>query len=163
MVTLSSWIQFSCQLFSYLIECDIVIASSIVTLAFLFCSHLSYSDEIVPSESSFSIKPTCVELRLKKASRVRWKALERPQHSPGITVTNSNSNSSQLTIKNSQQLTNQNADDSVLNDSSVDTNSSHVTTSEPHNDVTMTSQRKEPYTPQQSKVALMPLPLPPPP
>ena len=58
-------------------------------------SHLSYSDEIVPSKSSFSIKPTCVELRLKKVSRVQWKALERPQHSLGITVTNSNS--SQLT------------------------------------------------------------------
>ena len=107
----------------------------------------------MPSESSFSIKPTCVELRLKKASSVRWKALERPQHSPGITVTNSNS--SQLTNhiqKHSHQPTNQNADDSMLNDLSVDSNSSphpnsHATTFEPHNDVTMMShQRKEPYS-----------------
>ena len=28
----------------------------------------------------------CVELRLKKVSSVWWKALERPQHSPGVTV-----------------------------------------------------------------------------
>ena len=124
-----------------------VITSVIFTLLF----QLSYSDEIVPSESSFSIKPTCVELRLKKASSVRWKALERPQHSPGITVTNS----SQLTNhiqKHSHQPTNQNADDSTLNDLSVDSNSSphpnsHATTFEPHNDVTMMSQqRKEPYS-----------------
>ena len=103
----------------------------------------------MPSESSFSVKPTCVELRLKKANRVRWKALERPQHSPGITVTNSNS--SQLTNhiqKHSQHPSNQNADDSVLNDLSLDSNSSHATTSEPHNDVTvMSPQRKEPYSP----------------
>ena len=84
---------------------------------------------------------------------MRWKALERPQHSPGITVTNSNS--SQLTNhiqKHSQQPTNQNADDSMLNDLSVDSNSSphpnsHAPTFEPHNDVTMMSQqRKEPYS-----------------
>ena len=107
----------------------------------------------MPSESSFSIKPTCVELRLKKASRVRWKALERPQHSPGITVTNSDS--SQLTNHiqiHSQHPTNQNGDDSVLNDLSVDTNSSphansHATTFEPHDDVkTMSPQLKEPYS-----------------
>ena len=117
-----------------------------------FFSHLSYSDEIVPSESSFSVTPTCVELRLKKASRVRWKALERPQHSPGITVTNSNS--SQLTnhVQKTQQQSKQNADDSVLNDLSLDSNSSphtnsHVATFEPHNDVTvMSPQRKEPYS-----------------
>ena len=53
----------------------------------------------------------------------------------------------------SQQPTNQNADDSVLNDLSVDTNSSphtnsHAATFESHNDVTMmSSQRKEPYSP----------------
>ena len=108
----------------------------------------------MPSENSFSIKPTCVELRLKKARSVRWKAFERPKPSPGITV--ANSNSSQLTNhihKHSQQPTNWNADDSVLNDLSVDTNSSphtnsHAATFEPHNDVTMMSlQRKEPYSP----------------
>ena len=122
-------------------------------LTFLFSLLLIYSDEIMPSESSFLIKPTCLELRLKKASSVRWKALERPQHSPGITVTNSNS--SQLTNhiqKHSQQPTNQNVDDSMLNDLSVDSNSSphpnsHTTTFEPHNDVTvMSQQRKEPYS-----------------
>ena len=61
----------------------------------LSCFLTSYSDEIVPSESSFSIKSTCVELRLKKTSSEHRKALKRPQHSPGITVTNSDS--SQLT------------------------------------------------------------------
>ena len=51
-----------------------------------------------------------------------------------------------------QQPTNQNADDSMLNDLSVDSNSSphadsHAATFEPHNDVTMMShQRKEPYS-----------------
>ena len=138
---------------SYLIEHEIIIASSVIILVIFtaFNFHLSYSDEIVPSESSFSIKLTCVELRLKKASSVRWKALERPQHSPGITVTNS----SQLTNhiqKHSQQPTNQNTDDSMLNDLSVVSNSSphansHAPTFEPHNDVTMMSQqRKEPYS-----------------
>ena len=100
-------------------------------------------------EDFIRIKPTCLELRLKKASSVQWKALERPQHSPGITVTNS----SQLTNhiqKHSQHLTNQNADDSMLNDLSVDSNSSphtnsHAPTFEPHNDVTMMS-HQAPYS-----------------
>ena len=84
---------------------------------------------------------------------MRWKALEQPQHSPGITVTNSNSSQLPNHIqKHSQQPTNQNADDSMLNDLSVNSNSSphansHAPTFEPHNDVTMMShQRKEPYS-----------------
>ena len=49
--------------------------------------------------------------------------------------------------KHSQQPNNQNADDSVLNDLSLDSNSSHATTFEPHNNTTvMSQQRIEPYS-----------------
>ena len=124
-------------------------------LLLLLFSHLSYSDEIVPMHW----KPFFLSSVLNSGWRKLvvcdgrlWNDHNTLQESQ---LTNSNSSQLNNHIQNhSEQLSSWNADDSMLNELSINSNSSphannsHATTFEPHNDVTvMSPQRKEPYSP----------------
>ena len=83
-----------------------------------------HSDLIKPAESSFTVKPTHLELLLKKATATRWKMLEKRQSSLGISTPN------------------QNTDDllTFLNDLDV-ADSEPTTPTSSNDDVTMTSSK----------------------